>query len=193
MMSLGCAALAALLAVRRPAARSLHSRLAPPAAAAGTDVYGKDRRTPRRSWTIFTILIMLLGLISAGDYLGGSRAAVLTTAAVLIIGTVTRLVAARRFQATIKSTPARRSPPRRRWGSSTRSTAGTTRSSLIPGPDPAQAAQQQWVDTQAPVPVGEIAEEEGEALESQSLPGVIRRYQRLLDNRPGGVVTTLNR
>jgi tight adherence protein B len=36
---------------------------------------------------------MLLGLISAAGYLGGSQAAVLTTVAVLIIGTVTRLVA----------------------------------------------------------------------------------------------------
>jgi hypothetical protein len=93
MTSLGCAVLAALLAVRRPAARSLHSRLAPPTAAAGTDVYGKGRTPPRRSWTILTILIMLLGLISAAGYLGGSRAAVLATAAVLLMATVTRLVA----------------------------------------------------------------------------------------------------
>ncbi|HEY6812454.1 MAG TPA: hypothetical protein VI074_07170 [Propionibacteriaceae bacterium] len=93
MTSLGCAVLAALLAVRRPAARSLHSRLAPPTAAAGTDVYGKGRTPPRRSWTILTILIMLLGLISAAGYLGGSRAAVLAIAAVLIMATVTRLVA----------------------------------------------------------------------------------------------------
>ena len=93
MTSLGCAVLAVLLAVRRPAARSLHSRLAPPTAAAGTDVYGKGRTPPRRSWTILTILIMLLRLINAAGYLGGSRAAVLATAAVLIMATVTRLVA----------------------------------------------------------------------------------------------------
>jgi hypothetical protein len=54
MTSLGCAVLAAFLVVRRPAARSLHSRLAPPAAAAGIDVYGKGRTPPRRSWTILT-------------------------------------------------------------------------------------------------------------------------------------------
>jgi tight adherence protein B len=36
---------------------------------------------------------MLLGLIRAAGYFGGPRAAVLTTSAVLIIGTVTRLVA----------------------------------------------------------------------------------------------------
>ena len=36
---------------------------------------------------------MLLGLINAAGYLGGSRAAVLATAAVLIMATVTRLVA----------------------------------------------------------------------------------------------------
>jgi tight adherence protein B len=93
MTSLGCAVLAVLLAVRRPAARSLHSRLAPPAAAAGTDVYGQGRTPSRRSWTILTILIMLLSLINAAGYLGGSRAAVLATAAVLIMATVTRLVA----------------------------------------------------------------------------------------------------
>jgi type II secretory pathway pseudopilin PulG len=84
---------AGCIAVRRPAARSLHGRLAPPAAAAGTDVYGQGRTPSRRSWTILTILIMLLGLINAAGYLGGSRAAVLATAAVLIMATVTRLVA----------------------------------------------------------------------------------------------------
>jgi tight adherence protein B len=47
----------------------------------------------RRSWAIVAILIILLGLISAAGYIGGPRGAVLTAAAVLIMGTVARLVA----------------------------------------------------------------------------------------------------
>jgi tight adherence protein B len=96
MTSLGCAVLAALLMVRRPAARSLRSRLAPPASASVTDAHGKNRIPRRRSWTSVAILIILLGMISAAGYLGGPRAAVLAIAAVLIMGTVARLVAQHR-------------------------------------------------------------------------------------------------
>jgi tight adherence protein B len=92
MTSLGCAALAALLAVRRPAARSLRSRLAP-ASASVTDAYGKRPMPRRRLWAIVGILIILLGLIIAAGYLGGPRGAVLTSTAVLIMATVARLVA----------------------------------------------------------------------------------------------------
>jgi hypothetical protein len=88
MTSLGCAVLAALLAVRRPAARGLRSRLVPPASASLRDASGWDRLPLRRSWTILTILIMPLGLISAAGYLGGSRGAALATAGVLIMATV---------------------------------------------------------------------------------------------------------
>ena len=94
--SLGCAVLAALLTVRRPAARSLRSRLAQPASASVTYAYGKSRMLRWRSWTTVAILIILLGMISAAGYLGGPRAAVLATATVLIMGTVTRLVAQHR-------------------------------------------------------------------------------------------------
>jgi tight adherence protein B len=93
MTSLGCAVLAALLAVRRPAARSLRSRLVPPASASVLDAHGKPRVLRRRSWAIVAILIILLGLISAAGYLGRPRGAVLTAAAVLIMATVARLVA----------------------------------------------------------------------------------------------------
>jgi hypothetical protein len=52
------------------------------------DASGWDRLPLRRSWTILTILIMPLGLISAAGYLGGSRGAALATAGVLIMATV---------------------------------------------------------------------------------------------------------
>jgi tight adherence protein B len=92
MTSVGCAVLAALLAVRRPAAQSLRSRLASPASASVMDTYGKRPMPRRRAWAIVGILIILLGLIIAAGYLGGPRGAVLTSAAVLIMATVARLV-----------------------------------------------------------------------------------------------------
>jgi tight adherence protein B len=93
MTSLSCAVLAALLAVRRPEARSLSRRLVPPASVSVTDAYSSGRMRRRRSWTIVANSIILLGLITAAGYLGGPRAAVLVTAAVLIMATVVRLVA----------------------------------------------------------------------------------------------------
>jgi tight adherence protein B len=108
MTSLGCAVLAALLAVRRPAARGLRSRLAPPASAGVLDTRHKRRMPRRRAWTIVAISIILLSLIIAVGYLDGPRGAVVTTAVVLIMGTVARLVAqyrrrrsARRAQADV--------------------------------------------------------------------------------------------
>ena len=93
MTCLGCAVLAALLAVPRPAARGLRNRLTPPKSMSVTDPHGKSRMPRRRSWTIVAILIILLSLIIAAGQLGGPGAAVLATAAVLITATVARLVA----------------------------------------------------------------------------------------------------
>jgi tight adherence protein B len=93
MTCLGCAVLAALLAVRRPAARGLRSRLTPQRSMSVTDAQSKIRTPRRRSWMIVAILIILLSLIIAAGYFGGPRAAVLATAAVLITATVARLVA----------------------------------------------------------------------------------------------------
>jgi tight adherence protein B len=108
MTSLGCAVLAALLAVRRPGARGLRSRLAPPASAAVLDTRRKRRMPRRRPWAIVAISIILLSLIIAVGYLDGPRGAVVTTAVVLIMGTVAGLVAqyrrrrsARRAQADV--------------------------------------------------------------------------------------------
>jgi tight adherence protein B len=92
MVCLGCAVLAALLAVRRPAARSLSSRLAPraptPVAQAGVE----DRRR-RRSRTFSASLIILLILIIAVGFSGQARGAVLASAALLVTMTATRLIA----------------------------------------------------------------------------------------------------
>jgi tight adherence protein B len=93
MTCLGCAVLAALLGVRRPAARGLRSRLTPQKSMSVTDAQSKIRIPRRRSWIIVAILIILLSLIIAAGYFGGPRAAVLATAAVLITATVARLVA----------------------------------------------------------------------------------------------------
>jgi tight adherence protein B len=93
MTCLGCAVLAALLAVRRPAARSLGSRLAPPASSSVVDAPGNGRLPLQRSWTVLAITIILLGLIIAAGYFGRARDAVIAAAAVVIMTTVVRLVA----------------------------------------------------------------------------------------------------
>jgi tight adherence protein B len=82
---LGCATLAARLAVPRPAAQSLSSRLAPevPPSAAQARIECVGRR--RRSWTALVIVIILLGLIIAAGYLVKAPGAVLASAALLII------------------------------------------------------------------------------------------------------------
>ena len=92
MTSLGCAVLAVLRYAVQPrevfTADSRHQRLPP----AQMFTARAERRRGDHG-RFLTILIMLLGLINAAGYLGGSRAAVLATAAVLIMATVTRLVA----------------------------------------------------------------------------------------------------
>ena len=62
MSCLGCAVLATLLAVPRPAAQNLSSRLAPQSRASVADARGASR-TRRRSWTALAIMIIVPGTI----------------------------------------------------------------------------------------------------------------------------------
>jgi tight adherence protein B len=92
MVCLGCAVLAAWLAVPRPAARSLGSRLAPQAPTSVTKARIEDRRRRGRSQTFFASLIILLLLIIAVGFSGRARGAVLASAALLVTMTATRLL-----------------------------------------------------------------------------------------------------
>ena len=92
MVCLGCAVLAAWLAVRRPAARILSSRLASHAPTLVAEIGIEDRRRRRRSRT-FSALIILLVLIIAAGFSGQPRGAVLASAALLVTMTATRLIA----------------------------------------------------------------------------------------------------
>jgi tight adherence protein B len=89
---LGCAMLAAWLAVPRPAARSLGSRLAPPAPTPVVDVRLEGGRGQQRSWMIFAGLIILTILIIAVAFLGEARAAALAGAGLLVAVTAGRLI-----------------------------------------------------------------------------------------------------
>jgi tight adherence protein B len=92
MTCLGCAVLAALLAVPRPGARNLSSRLTSQSPASILDGDGDGRTRWRRSWTVLTILMILPGVIIAGGFIGGAPGAVLASAALLITCTAARLV-----------------------------------------------------------------------------------------------------
>jgi tight adherence protein B len=92
MVCLGCAMLAAWLAVPRPAARSLGSRLAPPAPTPVVDDRLEGGRRLRRSWTVFAGLIILTVLIIAAAFLGDARGAVLASAGLLVAVTAGRLI-----------------------------------------------------------------------------------------------------
>src|SRR5215218_5695206 len=103
MVCLGCAMLAAWLAVPRPAARSLQSRLAPPAPTPDVDA-GQAGPGRRRSWTVAASLIILLALIIAGGFSGEAKGAVLASAGVLVAVTAGRLiVSARRRRSTLRA------------------------------------------------------------------------------------------
>jgi tight adherence protein B len=91
MVCLGCAMLAAWLAVPRPAARSLGSRLAPPAPTPVVDVRLEGGRGLRRSWTVFAGLIILTVLIIAA-LTADARGAVLASAGLLVAATAGRLI-----------------------------------------------------------------------------------------------------
>ncbi|HMI35460.1 MAG TPA: hypothetical protein VK499_15275, partial [Propionibacteriaceae bacterium] len=92
MLCLGCAMLAAWLAVPRPAARRLQSRLAPPAPTPVVDAGFEAGPGRRRSWTVAASLIILLVLIIAVGFSGEARGAVLASAGVLVAVTVGRLI-----------------------------------------------------------------------------------------------------
>jgi tight adherence protein B len=90
---LGCAALAAWLAVGRPTEQRLRTRLDP---ASGelkeAPLRAARRRHRRRSWIYVTVLIILLTLIIATGYLANARGAVLACAAFAAGATVARLI-----------------------------------------------------------------------------------------------------
>jgi tight adherence protein B len=92
MIRLGCAMLAALLAVSRPAARSLGSRLAPPTQTPVVDVGLDVGPGRRRSWTASASLIILLVLIIAAGFTGEGRGAVLASTGLLVAMTAGRLI-----------------------------------------------------------------------------------------------------
>jgi tight adherence protein B len=106
MVCLGCAMLAAWLAVPRPAARSLSSRLAAktPSSVTEARIDGATRR--RRSWTALVIVIILLGLIIAASYVAKAPGAVRTSAALLVAVTAVRLVAQHRRRRSARRTRA---------------------------------------------------------------------------------------
>jgi len=80
---LGCALLAAWLAVPGAAARTVRMRLEPAAAALSMDAVAQAerRRRRRRSWIYLAIVIIMLALIIAAGYIARARGAVLTCAA----------------------------------------------------------------------------------------------------------------
>jgi tight adherence protein B len=93
MMCLGCAVLAAWLAVPAPTGLTARGRLAPvkPVPATDTGARGKDRRR-RGLWTFFLIMIFSFVAISAAGYAAKGQGAVLSCAIVLIAVTAVRLV-----------------------------------------------------------------------------------------------------
>jgi tight adherence protein B len=92
LVCLGCAMLAAWLAVSRPAARSLESRLAPPAPTPVVNAGFEGGPGRRRSWTVAASLIILLVLIIAAGFSGEARGAVLASAGLLVAVTTGRLI-----------------------------------------------------------------------------------------------------
>lgn len=104
MACLGSAMLAAWLAVPRPAARSLSSRLAAetPSSVTEVGIDGETRR--RRSWTALVIMIILLGLIIAASYVAKSLGGVLASAALLVAVTAVRLAAQHRRRRSARRT-----------------------------------------------------------------------------------------
>jgi tight adherence protein B len=96
MVCLGCAMLAAWLAVRRPAARSLSSRLGLRTQVSATQarIDGGTRR--RRSWTVLPVVIISVSLIIAAGYVAKAPGAVIASASLLVVVTTARLVARHR-------------------------------------------------------------------------------------------------
>jgi tight adherence protein B len=104
VLCLGCAMLAAWLAVPRPAARSLQRRLAPPASIPVVDAGFEAGPGRRRSWTVAASLIILLVMIIAAGFSGEARGTVLASAAVLVALTASRLIVSyRRRRSTLRA------------------------------------------------------------------------------------------
>lgn len=100
VLCLGCAVLTAWLAVPRPAAGQLRTRLD----SATADVPKKSgaiaerRGRLRRWWIRSVIMIIMLTVIIATGYLASLRGAVLACAAVLVVATAVQLIAQYRRQ-----------------------------------------------------------------------------------------------
>jgi tight adherence protein B len=104
MVCLGCAVLGVWLAVPRPAAQGLGSRLAPPAPTAVVDAGIEGRRGRRRSWTVSASLIIVMVLIIAAGFSGAARGVVLASAGLLVAVTAGRLfVLYRRRRSTLRA------------------------------------------------------------------------------------------
>jgi tight adherence protein B len=86
MMCVGCAALAAWLAVPTAPARSVRRRLSPHAGTsnAGRGEETAGRRPGRRLWIYLAIMIILLIVITAAGYLADGQGVVLSCATVLV-------------------------------------------------------------------------------------------------------------
>ena len=91
MMCVGCAVLAAWLAVPVPAARSIRSRLSPATPKSVTEDAGGGRGLRRRLWIYLVIMIIVLLVITAAGYLAGARGAVVSCVILLIALTAIRL------------------------------------------------------------------------------------------------------
>jgi tight adherence protein B len=93
VMCLGLSAVAAWLAVPRPAARRLGSRLSPviTADALDTAARAERHRRQRRSCSYLGIMIILPVLIIGAGYVAEARGAVLACAVMLVGGTAVRL------------------------------------------------------------------------------------------------------
>ena len=91
---LGCAVLAAWLAVPQTAARRLRTRLPPPTSEIQKEstATAERRRRRKRSWSYLLIMIILLILIIAVGYLTTLRAAVVACAVLAVAATAVRLI-----------------------------------------------------------------------------------------------------
>ena len=93
MMCLGCAVLAAWLAIPAPSTRLVRNRLAPAALATVTDATrGEGQRRRGRSWIYCAIMIILLVVIIVSGHLAKAKGAVLASAILLVGVTAIRLM-----------------------------------------------------------------------------------------------------
>jgi hypothetical protein len=91
MMCVGCAVLAAWLAVPVPADRSIRSRLSTATRNSVAEDAGGGRGLRRRLWIDLVIMIIVLLVITAAGYLASARGAVVSCVILLIALTAIRL------------------------------------------------------------------------------------------------------